>query len=435
MLDAKAITKVQTIALAAIIVVTIVIGGISYWVWSGSEVSGESIRIGVCGDLDMVFGKAAWQGAILAAEQLNAQGGVLGRNITIVAEDDDSEAGADIQVALNAFTKLITVEGADFVLDTSGASQNLLSKQKLAADQNKIIISLRGSREEYTQRVLDDYDKYKNYFRAWFNESSASAGMLDSILTLGDYSGFKKLAILVVDNQITKGIASALNDALPNHGFDVIYNNVVSPSVTDFTSYFAAIEASGAQIVNPILSNSQSFPFIREYADRQSPLLIWGTFYSESDFWNLTGGKAEYTTTTGLPIISGYPLTNKTVPTREAYIERWGEIPPIEAALAYDVVRFILPDAIRRAGTIETEAMISALEATDVETSLARRFVFTSSHDVMVGEDPNNPDQFFMVACKYQWQNGEQIFVYPQVLMEEAGATFKFPDWTGPWNK
>jgi hypothetical protein len=45
-------------------------------------------------------------------------------------------------------------------------------------------------------------------------------------------------------------------------------------------------------------------------------------------------------------------------------------------------VRFILSEAIRRAGTTETEAVMKALEAADVETSSARHFVFASSHDV-----------------------------------------------------
>ena len=59
----------------------------------------------------------------------------------------------------------------------------------------------------------------------------------------------------------------------------------------------------------------------------------------------------------------------------EAYVERWCEGSQPYGAW-YDAVRCILPDAIRRAGTTETETMIGALEATYVETSLAR-FVWT----------------------------------------------------------
>ncbi|MFH1520235.1 MAG: hypothetical protein ABID61_01180, partial [Candidatus Micrarchaeota archaeon] len=100
-----------------------------------------------------------------------------------------------------------------------------------------------------------------------------------------------------------------------------------------------------------------------------------------------------------------------------------------------DILRFILPDAIKRAGTIETEAVIKALEKTSVETSNAKNFVFTSSHDTMIGENPNNPEQDYMITILYQWVNGKQIPVYPQEIMEEAGATYTFPDWAGPWDE
>jgi hypothetical protein len=103
---------------------------------------------------------------------------------------------------------------------------------------------------------------------------------------------------------------------------------------------------------------------------------------------------------------------------------------------AYDGIRFILPDAIKRAGTTETEAVIKALEDTNIETSTARHFVFTSSHDIMVGSDqPNNPAEDFVVVCIFQWQpNRTVVPVKPTEIMKEAGATFLYPPWKGPWS-
>jgi branched-chain amino acid transport system substrate-binding protein len=112
-----------------------------------------------------------------------------------------------------------------------------------------------------------------------------------------------------------------------------------------------------------------------------------------------------------------------------------GEGPDAFAAAAYDTVRFILPDAIKRAGTTETDAVIEALEKTDVETSMAKRFIFTSSHDVMIGEaGPNRPEEEYMLVLMFQWQNGSLMPVYPKDVMQEAGVTYTFPDWAGPWD-
>ena len=130
----------------------------------------------------------------------------------------------------------------------------------------------------------------------------------------------------------------------------------------------------------------------------------------------------------------GYPLTSKTLPAREAYFNKWDEIPTATGVASYDTLRFILPVAIERAGTIETDAVIEALEETSVETASAQNFVFTSSHDLMMGENPNNPDADYTLVLVFQWQNGELVPVYPKKIMDAAGATYTFPDWSGPWD-
>ena len=90
-MDSRALTKLQSAGLIAVLAVAAVGGGIAYIFWSGPAQSAENIRIGVCADLDMGVGRSTFRGVTLAVEQINAQGGILGRNITIIAEDDDSE--------------------------------------------------------------------------------------------------------------------------------------------------------------------------------------------------------------------------------------------------------------------------------------------------------------------------------------------------------
>ncbi len=436
-MDSKALTKIQSAALIAIIVVAAVAGTAAYFLWSGPGQSAETIRIGVCADLDNTYGKQVWRGAVLAAEQINIQGGVLGRNLTVIGEDDDSNTPPeDIMVATNALTKLITVDKADYVISPQGGST--LTYQDICAEHKRIYFSLGAIDDNDTQRVLDNYDRYKYFFRVYpTNMTSAIDSQSDSLRTLRNYTGFTKVALLAEDFQILSQMAEKVKKLLLDYGFDVVYNRTFPPMTTDFTSYFAAIEASGAQILSPLVLSPSCYPLVKEYSERQSPFVMWGVIglAQESDFWDLTEGKCEYVSFVGLPIVAGYPLTNKTLPTREAYIQRWGEIPTDLATAAYDTVRFILSDAVRRAGTEETDAVISALEKTDVETSIARRFVFTSSHDVMIGAaGPNIPSEDYMLVCLFQWQNGRQVPVYPKQVMQEAGATYKFPPWQGPWS-
>ena len=169
----------------------------------------------------------------------------------------------------------------------------------------------------------------------------------------------------------------------------------------------------------------------KEYYDRQSPTVLWGFIImaEQRSFWKVTEGRCEHSTNNGYPIVAGYPYTNKTMATREAYFERWNEEISSSAAMAYDIVRLILPNAIKRAGTTETDAVIETLETINIETSLKRAFEFTPSHEIMVRNFGSG------MICMFQWQDGVQLPMWPKQIMEEAGASYTFPDWPGPWDE
>jgi branched-chain amino acid transport system substrate-binding protein len=428
LLNSKALTKIQSIILIAIVVVAAVGGAVAYVLLTGEQPLSETIKIGVCADIDNFYGKTILQGAKLAAEQVNAEGGVLGKNFEIVAEDDDLESGAmDLVVATNAMTRLITVDKADFIITLFFGIQY----REIAFEHKKIFFTVTDATDDLTQGVLDNYDRYKYYFRGGGNNLTTTVDLsADYLVACRDHTGFNKVAFIYPSGfEIS---VSHLITALEEDGFDVVASEAVAINALDFSSAFAKAEAAGAEILVPLIFGPSGIPFVKEYYDRQSPMVMWGNVGGSSDFWEITEGKCEHITCNASPVVVGYPLTTKTLPTRDAYAERWGEEISSEAAHTYDIVRFILPDAIERAGTIDTDAVIEALEETEVETSLARRFVFTSSHDTMSVKGPEQKDYFFQAA--FQWQDGVLVPVYPIELMEEAGATYTFPDWAGPWD-
>jgi branched-chain amino acid transport system substrate-binding protein len=430
LLDSQGLTKIQLIILIAVIIIAVG-GGAAYVLLDGEQQSSETIKIGIIADIDNIGGKAVLQGAKLAAEQVNAEGGVLGKNFEIVAEDDDIESGnMDLAVATNAITRLITVDKADFIVSTYLG----MHYREIAFEHKKILFTLYDATEELTQGVLDNYDRYKYYFRTGAgNGTAAVEGVTESMVVCRNFTGFNKIAFIYWSG--VEDFVSSVTDVLEKQGFDVVLSEPVAFDTIDYSGCFARAEEAGAEILYPLIYSSGAIPFVKEYSDRQSPMVMWGNIGigSLNNFWEITEGKCEYTTNNGYPVVIGYPLTSKTVATKDAYDERWGEEITSNAAAAYDTVRFILPDAIERAGTTETDAVIEALEETDVETSLCRHFVFTSSHDILVGEaGPNRLSEDYFFVAMFQWQNGVQVPVYPIELMEEAGSTYKFPDWPGP---
>ena len=434
-MDSKAITKIQSIILIAIIIIAAVGGGVTYVLLSGEGQSSETIKIGVLADLDAYDGKGIWQGVVFAAEQLNAKGGILGKHVEIVGQDTDISTGVDASKINAALTRLLTFNKVDFIIGMAASVGFMI--QDLIAEHKRLFFEVASTEDSYTQRVLDDYDTYKYFFRVAFNATSIFQGITDALVLLREQTGFNKVGYIGEDSGWTKGIMEGLDYVLPQiYGFDLVYKGIFPPGTVDFTSYFAAAETAGVEILVPLIGGA--IPFVKEYHDRQSPMVIYGGFLgagvTDPQGWEITDGKCEYISVSSTPVLAGYPLTSKTMPVREAYINRWGENPKWFGGNAYEVLRYILSDAIERAGTIEPDAVIEALEQVSIETANARNFVFTSSHDLMMGENPNNPDADYVLALLFQWIDGKQVPVYPKKIMEEAGATYTYPDWPGPWD-
>lgn len=72
--------------------------------------------------------------------------------------------------------------------------------------------------------------------------------------------------------------------------------------------------------------------------------------------------------------------------------------------------------------------MIQALETITVETSNMRDFSFATNHEILINAGAAGR------VCMFQWQDGEQVPLWPKIIKEEAGSTYMFPDWPGPWD-
>ena len=436
-LDSKAITKIQSVIIITIIVVAAVGGSTAYVLLSGDDPSSEIIKIGVLADLDGPHGKSIWQGVVFAAEQINAEGGLLGIEIEVIGEDTDFESGADIVKISSALTRLLTYHNVDFVIAHLSAEAGLMA-QDLIADHKKIMILIGGISDTFSQRVLDNYEQYKYFFSVTLNATSIFQGMTESLLLLRENTGFNKIGILAEDLGWTKGIMEGLDYVLPEvHGFDLAYKGAFPIGAVDFSSYFAAAEVAGVEVLFPLIRGDSGIPFIKEHFDRQSPMIVYGgVLFSVSvpESWAWTDGKCDHLITVAYPIVAGFALTSKTLSVIDEYSERWDENPSNMGGWAYDSLRYILADAIVRAESINTEFVIEALEKTSIEITSAKNFVFTSSHGVMMGENPNNPEKDYVLALLFQWQNGKMVPVYPKKIMEAAGATYTYPDWPGPWD-
>jgi branched-chain amino acid transport system substrate-binding protein len=428
-LDSKAVTKIQAVIFIGIIIVAAVAGIAVYFLLPSSQ-SSETIKIGILADLDMTRGQAIMNGAILAAEEINSEGGLLGKQIEIVGEDSDVETlDFDPSQAILALNRLITYHKVDFVI--VGPGEDIVIDS--AMEHKKIIFGVVSPSDALTQRVSDDYNTYKYFFRLSVNGTAFATQLADSLVELREITGFNRFAYLTQDIPSIRSITEALDSLPEDYGFDLVYRGLYPAETVDFSSYFAAAEAAGAEIMVPLVITQEGIAIANEWYERQSPMVLWGMNapVSSQNAWNNTEGKVEHVTVLASSAFSlGYPATNNTLTTQETYLNRWGTQPIVAAVATHDSIRFLLYDALQRAQTTETEAVIKALEQSDITNSIEKDFKFTANHDHYFGAFSETATNMM-----FQWQTGgAKAIVYPKAIMDETGATYSYPAWNGPWN-
>ena len=102
---------------------------------------GRTIKIGVIGPMNFVQGKGHWNGAVMAAEEINAKGGVqVGKEkMKIELVKSDSNEFLNVTDATNAMERLITSDKVDFMVG-GFRTEAVLAMQDIAMDYKKIFI-------------------------------------------------------------------------------------------------------------------------------------------------------------------------------------------------------------------------------------------------------------------------------------------------------
>jgi branched-chain amino acid transport system substrate-binding protein len=319
---------------------------------TGNTPDRSTIKIGYFGDLTgptFNFGQSAKNGALMAAEEINQAGGINGRRIDIVIEDDEGspERAATVVDKLTRQDKVIA-------LIAGGASGSSLAAGPNAQSAKVPMISPSSTNPAVTQ--IGDYifracfiDPFQGEVMAKFSHSSLQAKTAAVMLDFNSpYSrdlteffelSFTKLGGRVVTKQSYtqgdsdfKGQLSSISFAAP----DVIY-------LPGYYGDIAVIakQARQLEITQPLLG---------------------GDGWDAPELWQLAGDSIN-----GSYISNHYsaddpsPAIQKFV---HDYKQHYGNLTPdAHAALAYDAMRF-LAEAIQRAGTASGERLRDELAQT-----------------------------------------------------------------------
>jgi branched-chain amino acid transport system substrate-binding protein len=368
------------------------------------------IKIGVIGPFKLTPGRDIQEASTLAVEEINAAGGVLGRKLELVF----AETEANPEKGKTAVERLLFVDKVDVIIGEH-RSEVALAVQPIIAENKKIFLSTGTASPLLSENVLKDYDKYKYYFRTFLNSNQMAEHMIKQLGEMMTTYKKDKVAVIAETAVWVEPIVDSLKSTL---GSRLVALERVSTNAKDMSVELSRVQNANAQIVFAILSADAGLPFARQWADRQIPALVTGyTVMAQSDrFWEQTEGRAQAFMTWKHGVRA--PISPKTIPYWDRYAKKYGHIPGAYTNFAtYDGV-YILADAIRRAGNLDSDALVKALEATDY-IGVSGRIKFSKRHDPEAGPE-------FVPFTYIQWSKGEMVTVWPPAMKT---ADFAFPAW------
>jgi len=306
----------------------------------------ETIAIGAVFPLSgpvAFYGNESRDGALLAIDQINAAGGLLGKKLTLISEDDEGDGAK----ALNAFTKLTTSNGVKFVIgsSTSGATMAMTS----LAQQNKIILNS-PSATNIAVTKAGDY-----IFRACFIDPFQ--GVVGADFAFDTLKSRRAAVLYDAGADYNTGLADSFKQQFKAIGGQVVADEAYQTGDVDFNAQVTRIRAANPDVVYlPNYYNDVSLQAKQLRAQGITCALVGGDGWDSlidnagdealNGFWS-AGFAADTSDPRGVTFVKEFQA-------------KYNKPASQFSALGYDTL-MLIADGIKAAGTFDTPAVKDAM--------------------------------------------------------------------------
>jgi branched-chain amino acid transport system substrate-binding protein len=376
----------------------------------------DPIRIAVIAENSAISGVAITNAAKMAAEEINAAGGINGRQVELVFYDDHNSASD----AVRAFQRAATQDHVQAVV-ASYMSEVALALEPWSARLKMPFITPGAASDEITRHIKEDYDHYKYTFHGYLASTILADANCDfSHDILVQKLGMKTAVMFSEDAAWTKPLDEESKKCLPAAGLKVLDAIRVSPDTTDFTPIFNRIESLHPDVIITGISHVGVQPTV-QWHTAQVPIPMSGisSQATTTTFWRDTNGATEgvIAQVVAVPDVA---ISPKTIPFAEAYQKRYGVTPAYTGYMTEDEVH-IVAEAIGRAGSDDPDKIVAEMEKTDYVGTVGRIQFYGRDerfpHGIRYGKD-------YVSGLMIQWQNGKQVTVWPEKI---ANGKLTFP--------
>ena len=368
-----------------------------------------------------VTGDHSKRGAILAAEEINAAGGVLGRKIELVFADDESNPAVGVAAA----ERLITRDQVE-ILGGTYNSNVCLAVMDVASKYRVPYISGGATSDQIGIKRASDAKKFRAFYKVacpsyvharlwiWFWEYLFKENLYkpesNNIAIVNENSAW--------GNAITDAIKKYLGESqLSKQGFKITLADQVPHAETDFLAEVTKVKAQKPAIVFGIFAAvPANSAFQKQYVNAGIKAPVCSPYTPNNpEFIPLTGAAANgLLWGNAMNILS----TNEGNHYKEAMLKRFQKDVEIVGAMVYDSV-YIIKEAYGRAKSFDKEKLLAEMDKTK-RVGVTGVYVFDpNTHEAITGEE-------FLPSVVYQIQEGKSIIIWPK---KYASGQYVVPAW------
>jgi branched-chain amino acid transport system substrate-binding protein len=335
---------------------------------SGS--GGDKVRIGVFMSLTgdtANFGISSTNGIKMAADEVNAAGGINGKQIELLVQDDRSDASE----AATIVTKFVTQDQVHAILGEVASSRSIAAAP-IAQNAKIPMLTPSSTNPEVTKK--GDY-----IFRSCFIDPVQGAAIAQfGAKTLG-----AKRAALMVDrkNDYSTGLEKVISEVFTRLGGQVVVTQSYQAGDQDFNAQITSIKGANPDVIFVPGYYGDVGLFAKQARDKGITVPLLGGDGWDSPSLYQIGGSAlngcyfsnHYSPDDADPIVVKFVAD---------YKSRYGTVPDALAATAYDAAR-IMFDAIKRANSLDGSAIRQALADTKEFPGVTGMVTFNENRDAV----------------------------------------------------
>jgi len=314
--------------------------------------------------------KKGWE---LALEEVNAAGGVFGRKIEVISRDDNGNPGDAVRVA----EELLTRENVHFIMGTFASNIGLAVAD--FAKQRKVLFI---AAEPLTDKIV-----WQNGNRYTFRLRTSTYMQTAMLVPEAAKLKKKRWAIVYPNYEYGQSATAAFKELLKKAQPDVEFVVEQAPALgkIDAGAVAQAIADAKPDAIFSSLFGPDLAKFVREGNTRG--------LFKDRPVFNLLAGEPEYLdplkdeTPEGW-YVTGYPWNAINTPEHQkflaAYQKRWNDYPRLGSVVGYATMMTAV-EAMRKAGSVDTEKLIAAMKGLEVMTPFGKAQFRALDHQSTMG--------------------------------------------------